>query len=71
MDQITQALTSGSLIAWVIVIVLVVLFVKLLKSAGKGLVMLVVIVGLTIVLYKFFPGLVQPLVDFVNGSWMN
>ncbi|MEM1223504.1 MAG: hypothetical protein AAGH40_12175 [Verrucomicrobiota bacterium] len=71
MEQLKEALTSGSFLAWAIIIVLIVLFFKLLKSAGKGLMIFLVMVGLSIVLYKFFPGMVQPLVDFVNGSWMN
>ncbi|MEM7792098.1 MAG: hypothetical protein AAF546_11905 [Verrucomicrobiota bacterium] len=71
MEQLKEALTSGSFLAWIIVIVLIVLFFKLLQSAGKGLMIFLAIVVLSLVLYKFFPGMVQPLVDFVGGSWMD
>lgn len=61
---------SRNIFAWVIVLVLFVLCLKLLKSAGKGLVIFIWIVILFFILSKYFPGVVDPLVDFVRGGWL-
>lgn len=71
MEALKEALFSRNILAWAIVLVLVVLFINLLKSAGKGLIITIMILGLVFVLYRFFPGMVQPLVDFMHGSWMD
>ncbi|MFW5874552.1 MAG: hypothetical protein ACOCVJ_04045 [Verrucomicrobiota bacterium] len=70
MEAILEALKGGNIVAWVIVGLLLVLILKLLQSAGKGLMILIVIVGVVMVLYRFFPGLVAPLVEFVEGGWL-
>jgi len=70
MEGIIEALKSGNIVAWGIVIVLVVLALKLLQAAGKGFFILVVAAGIGAVLYHFFPGAVAPLVDFVQGGWL-
>ncbi len=70
MEAILEALKGGNIVAWVIVGLLLVLILKLLQSAGKGLMILIMIVGVVMVLYRFFPGLVAPLVEFVEGGWL-
>ncbi len=70
MEALKEALLSRNIVAWAIIIVLVVLFLKLLQSAGKGLFILIAITALSFVLYKFFPGVIQPVVDFVQGGWL-
>ncbi|MFP4070364.1 MAG: hypothetical protein ACLFVC_09325 [Opitutales bacterium] len=70
MEAILEALKSRNIVAWVIVGLLLVLILKLLQSAGKGLMILIMIVGVVMVLYRFFPGLVAPLVEFVEGGWL-
>ena len=70
MEALKEALLSRNIVAWAIVIVLVVLFLKLLQSAGKGLVLFLLILGLGALLYRYFPGVIQPLVDFVQGGWL-
>jgi hypothetical protein len=47
-----------------------VLCLKLLKSAGKGIVIFIGIVILSFILAKFFPDAVAPMVDFVKGGWL-
>jgi hypothetical protein len=69
MEMLKEALLSRNIIAWVILFVLFVLCLKLLKSAGKGLVILIGILILSFILVKFFPDVVAPLVDFVKGAW--
>jgi hypothetical protein len=70
MEMLKEALMSRNIFAWVIVLVLFVLCLKLLKSAGKGLVIFIWIVILFFILSKYFPGVVDPLVDFVRGGWL-
>ena len=70
MEMLKEALMSQNIFAWVIVLVLFVFCIKLLKSAGKGLVIFIGIVILFFILSKYFPGVVAPLVDFVKGGWL-
>jgi len=70
MEGIVEALKSGNIVAWAIVVVLVVLFLKLLQSVGRGMVVILMILAIGAVLYNFFPGVVAPLVDFVKGGWL-
>lgn len=68
--MLKDALMSRNIIAWVIMLVLFVLCLKLLKSAGKGIVIFIGIVILGFILGKFFPDVVAPLIDFVRGGWL-
>ncbi len=70
MEELKQALLSRNIIAWAIIIVLFILLLKLLKSAGKGLVICLGVLLLGVVLYQFFPGVIAPMVDFVRGGWL-
>ncbi|NQY32138.1 MAG: hypothetical protein HRT56_03070 [Coraliomargarita sp.] len=70
MDQLMNALMERNLVAWGIVVLVLVLFLKLLQSVGKGLFILLVIGIVTLVLLKFFPGVMAPVSDFIGGSWM-
>lgn len=70
MEMLKDALMSRNLIAWVIVLVLFVLCLKLLKSAGKGLVIFLGIVVLCFILAKFFPDVVAPIADFMGSGWL-
>ncbi|MFQ3225422.1 MAG: hypothetical protein ACI8Z5_001682 [Lentimonas sp.] len=69
MEMLKEALMSRNIIAWVIVLVVFVLCLKFLKSAGKGIVIFIGIVILCAILGKYFPGVVAPLVDLVKGGW--
>ena len=70
MEMLKEALMSRNIFAWIIVLALFVLCLKLLKSAGKGIVILLGIVVLFFILARYFPGVVDPLVDFVHGGWL-
>jgi hypothetical protein len=70
METLKEVLMSRNIIAWVIILVLFVLCLKLIKSAGKGIVIFICMIILCVILAKFFPGIVAPLVDFVNGGWL-
>ena len=66
METFTDALFSTNLIAWVIVLVLVVLCLKLLHTVGKALLALIAVALLVFLLFHFFPEFVQPLVDWIG-----
>ena len=70
METLKEALMSQNIIAWVIVLVVFVLCLKFIKSAGKGIIIFIGILILCAILAKYFPGVVAPLVDFVNGGWL-
>jgi len=70
MDKLKDALLSQDIIAWIILVVVLVLFLKLLKNAGKGVIILVSILILFAILAQFFPQVLAPMVDFVRGGWL-
>ncbi|MFP4202856.1 MAG: hypothetical protein ACLFS4_00810 [Opitutales bacterium] len=71
MDPILEVIFSRDIIAVGIIIIIAVLVLKFLKNASKGLVLFLLIVALLYILYRYFPGMVQPLVDYVQGNWMD
>ena len=68
MDSILDALQSGNLIAWAIVVVLLIVAIKLL---GKGFVYFMIAIACFFILMQFFPGVAEPITDFIRGSWLN
>lgn len=70
MEFIQEAIASRNIVAWVIIIVVLIIFIKVLKSAGKGFVLLLICVGVFFLLAKIFPDFLAPLVDFVKGGWL-
>lgn len=70
MESIKQALFSGNIFAWVIIFLILILFLKFLKNAGKGLVIFLAIVVLFGLLMHFFPDVLAPAIHFVSGGWM-
>jgi hypothetical protein len=70
MDAFKELIFSGDLVGWIILIVLLILFIKILKSAGKGLLLFAAFCIGVFVMAKFFPGIAEPIVDFVRGGWL-
>ncbi len=70
MEFLQEAIASRNIVVWIILVVLLIIFVKILKSAGKGFVLLLILVGVVVLLAKIFPGLLDPLIDFVRGGWL-
>jgi hypothetical protein len=70
MEAIKEAVLSGHIIAWFILLLVFILFLKFLKSAGKGLVYLLLIILLLALLQYFFPDMLQPAIDYFAGGWM-
>ena len=71
MEMLKEMLFSGNIIAWVILLVLFILILKFIKSMGKGLLIFIGIVILWFILAKFFPTLIAPIVEFIQGSWLD
>lgn len=70
MESFKQLIFSGNIIGWVILVVLLVLFIKLLKSLGKGFFLFLVFCLGVFLMAKFFPGIAEPIADFIRGGWL-
>lgn len=70
MEFLQEAIASRNIVVWIILVVLLILFIKILKSAGKGIVMLIILIGVIALLAKMFPDFLAPIVDFVRGGWL-
>ena len=70
MELIKEMIYSGNLIAWFILVLLLIIFVKVLKSAGKGILLFAAFCGCVFVIAKFFPGVAEPIADFIRGGWL-
>jgi hypothetical protein len=70
MEFLQEAIASRNIVVWIILVVLLIVFIKILKSAGKGFVLLLIFVGIVLLLAMVFPGLLAPITDFVRGGWL-
>jgi hypothetical protein len=70
MEFLQEAIASRNIFFWIILVVLLVLLIKILKTLGKCILRLIIIIGIVALLVKFFPGLFEPLVDFVRDAWL-
>jgi len=70
MDQFKEALMNQNPLAWGALIVFAILVLRILKSAGKMMLILLALFALGLVLSRYFPQLVEPIADFIRGDWM-
>lgn len=70
MEFLQEAIASRNIAFWIILAVLLILLFKILKSFGKCILRLIIIIGIVALLVKFFPGIFEPLVDFVRDAWL-
>jgi hypothetical protein len=70
MELLKDALLSRNIIAWAMLLLVVVLFLKLLQTASKGLVLGVGVSILVFLLFRYFPEVVGPMVDWVRDNWL-
>jgi hypothetical protein len=70
MEFLQEAIASRNIVFWIILVVLLILLFKILKSVGKCILKLTIIIGIVALLVKFFPGLFEPLIDFVRDAWL-
>ena len=71
MEFLQEAIASRNIVFWIILVVLLMLLIKILKTVGKCILRLIIIIGIVVILVKFFPGLFEPLVDFVRDAWLD
>jgi len=71
MEFLQEAIVSRNIVFWIILVVLLILLIKILKSVGKCILRLIIIIGIVVLLVKFFPGLFEPLIDFVRDAWFD
>ena len=70
MEFLQEAIASRNIVFWIILVVLFILLFKILKTVGKCILRLIIIIGIIALLVKFFPGLFEPLIDFVRDAWL-
>lgn len=70
MEFLQEAIASRNIVVWIIMVVLLIIFIKVLKSVGKGFVILLICVGVVALLAKIFPDFLAPAIDFVRGGWL-
>lgn len=70
MDAFKELIASGNIVGWIILIVLLVISIKLLKSVGKGLFLAAAFCLGFFLLAKFFPEIAAPITDFIRGGWL-
>ena len=70
MEFLQEAIASRNIVFWIIIVVLLILLFKILKSVGKCILKLIIIIGIVALLVNFFPGLFEPLIDFVRDAWL-
>ena len=70
MEFLQEAIASRNIVFWIIIVVLLILLFKVLKTVGKCILRLIIIIGIVALLVKFFPGLFEPLIDFVRDAWL-
>ena len=68
MEFLQEAIASRNIVFWIILVVLLILLFKVLKTVGKCILRLIIIIGIVALLVKFFPGLFEPLIDFVRDA---
>ena len=70
MEFLQEAIASRNIVFWIILVVLLILLFKILKTVGKCILRLIIIIGIIALLVKFFPGLFEPLIDFARDAWL-
>ena len=70
MENILEAIASRDLVAWIILIFLILIVIKIFKSLGTAFVFVVILGAIGFVLAQVFPGFIQPMLEFVQGGWM-
>ena len=70
MEFLQEAIATRNIVFWIILVVLLIFLFKILKSVGKCILKLTIIIGIVALLVNFFPGLFEPLIDFVRDAWL-
>ncbi len=60
-----------NIMAGVSVLVLLLLVLKLIKSIGETVLILICVVIVSFGIMRYFPGVAEPVVEFVKDGWVN
>ena len=71
MEFLQEAIASRNIAFWIVLAVLLILLFKILKNVGKCILKLIIFIGIVALLINFFPGIFEPLVDFVRDAWFD
>ncbi|MEC8209823.1 MAG: hypothetical protein VX051_05125 [Verrucomicrobiota bacterium] len=70
MEFLQEAIATRNIVFWIILLVLLIFLFKILKSVARCILKLTIIIGIIALLVKFFPGLFEPMIDFVRDAWL-
>lgn len=65
-----ESFHPGYLVVGVILLFLLIIVFKILKNLSKGLIVIASLVLVIFLLSKYAPGVIEPMVDFVQGGWL-
>lgn len=65
-----QSLSIGNLVVLAILFVFLIVVVKILKSLGKGILLLGCLLIAVFVMSRVFPEWIEPISEFIGGSWL-
>lgn len=70
MESFIESINPGTILVGLILLFLLLVGLKILKSLGKGILFLGVLALSVLLVSKFAPGILDPMVDFVQGGWL-
>ena len=70
MENLIEAIDPGAVLIGAILLFLLLVVFKILKSLGKGILFLGALALSVLLVSKFAPGVLEPMVDFVQGGWL-
>ena len=69
MEFLQEAFASRDLVLWGILLLLLLIFLKLLMSAGKGLFILLICIGGIALVAKLFPEFLEQVMELIRETW--
>jgi len=69
-NSLIEAINPGTILIGVILLFLLLVVLKILKSLGKGILVLGALALSAFLVAKYAPGILDPMVDFVQGGWL-
>lgn len=70
MENLIEAINPGTILIGLILLFLLLVGFKILKSLGKGILFLGALLLSVLLVSKFAPGILDPMIDFVQGGWL-
>lgn len=70
MENLIDSINPGTVLIGLILLFLILVVFKILKSLGKGILFLGALLLTVFMVSKFAPGVLEPMIDFVQGGWL-